>query len=177
MSCSIPCYRRHKVTHDGSDKSTGLESAPLPQDRPGTKQRAPKVDFTDFENDKDFQRLLSRYPLLKVQLQSIYALTLEPGPEDARSWNRECLPGFELSSRMSPNRGRGRGSRGRGRGGRDVVLPEMRQRGQWTQSKGDREALDVIKKMREDGGDARDVDNGMDEFITLCRMKFGSEPG
>lgn len=49
-----------------------------------------------------------------------------------------------------------------------MVLPEMRQRGQWTQSKGDTEALDVIKKMREDEGD------GMLEFVTLCRMKFGS---
>lgn len=122
------------------------------------------------------QRLLIRYPLLKVQLQAAYALTLEPGPDEARSWNRESLPGFEQPVDTHQRRGRGRGARvgrgGLGRGGRDLPVPEERQRGPWTQTKGSKEALDVIKRMREGERDDDEAE-GLREFITLCQIKFG----
>lgn len=134
------------------------------------------MDFTGFENDKDFQRLLSRFPLLKAQLQVTYALTLEPGPEDSRSWNRGTLPGFEQPSRGHQGRGRGRGFRGgrwgTARGGRDVAIPNERQHGNWTQAKGDKEALDVMKKMRESSGDDGEAGEVMREFVQLCQIKF-----
>ncbi|KAK5175368.1 uncharacterized protein LTR77_000507 [Saxophila tyrrhenica] len=174
--CPVSCYKPHKALHD--NEAPKDHSAQPPKDRPGTTQRVPKVDFTGFENDKDFKRLLARFPLLKVQLQAAYALTLEPGPEDARSWNRGSLPGFTQSLRGHRSRGRGRGFRGGryhggGRGGRDAVIPSERQHGAWTQAKGDKEALDVIKKMKEsDGDDDGDAGEGVREFVQLCQIKF-----
>lgn len=153
------------------------------RDRPGTTQRIPKVDFTGFENDKEFQRLLSRYPILKVQLQAIYGLTLEPGPDEARTWNRQRLPGFDpprLYSRGGRSRGRGRGrgdGRGGGRGGRFDPGPDEGEReyGAWTQAKGDKEALKVMKKLRGDDQQLTDLNEGMREFVELCQIRFGDK--
>lgn len=154
------------------------------QDRPGTTQRIPKADFTGFENDKEFQRLLTRYPLLKVQLQAVYGLTLEPGPDDARTWNRQRLPGFDppqFQSRGSRGRGRGRGRGSSGRGGargggfgKDEGRDE-REYGAWTQAKGDKEALEVMKKMRGEDEQLDDLHEGMTEFVELCRIRLGEE--
>ncbi|KAK3721711.1 hypothetical protein LTR37_002876 [Vermiconidia calcicola] len=179
--CSIACYKPHKQSHE-TTKDTVSSQAPVTtkRDRPGTTHRVPKLDFTGFENDKDFLRLLSRYPSLKVQLQMVYGLTLEPGPDEARSWNRGPLPGFAQQHMRGGARGRarGRGQRG-GRAGRgggyESFDPEERQRGPWTQEKGDKEGLGVIKKMRE-SGDEEDGE-GLREFIELCGIKFGGGGG
>ena len=184
VSCSIACYKTHKQVHEdekGAEESK--EQQPHhKRDRPGTTQRLPKVDFTGFERDQDFQCLMVRYQLLDVQLQGIYGLTLEPGPDEARTWNRQPLPGSQDAN--SPVRVRGRdrsrGDRvrrghrgGRGaRGGLDSVLDE-RQRGPWTQDKGDKEALAVIKKMREGREGEDDAAEGMREFVELCRLRYG----
>ena len=157
----------------------GTQKSQPKRDRPGTTQRIPKVDFAGFEHDKDFQRLLYRYPSLKVQLQTVYGLTLEPGPDEARTWNRQPLPGFQAPPVVRTNRGgrgRGRGDRG-GRGSRNHgwnSMPEERQRGAWSQAKGDKEALEVIKKMRGDEGEAGE---GLREFVELCRIKFADGSG
>ncbi len=137
----------------------------------------PKADFTGFENDVELERLLSRYPLLKVQLQGIYGLTLEPGPDEARSWNRQPLPGAVTSyhsSRGARGRGRGRGNFSNRGGYPGKTFPEQeREHGPWTQAKGDKEALSVIKNMRKDGSEKDDLCEGMREFIELCQIKFG----
>ena len=147
----------------------------------------PKVDFTGFEKDKEFIRILERYPLLKFQLQTIYGLTLEPGPEEARTWNKNplpSLPGYAPPAyRGSGSRGRGRGGRGdrggRNRGGwhaNEGPQAEDREHGRWTQEKGDREAVKMIAKMREGSGDWRSADEpaeGIREFVELVRMRFG----
>lgn len=172
----------HDDNKDDTLTPNAAEKQPI-RDRPGTTQRAPKVDFTGFENDKDFQRLLVRFPLLKVQLQTVYGLTLEPGPDEARSWYRQPLPGAETprphvrearDRRGVRARGRGRGSRG---GGRDkyeaTAAQDERQRGQWTQEKGDKEARSVIKNMRESTTEHDDQSEGMREFVELCRIRFG----
>lgn len=147
----------------------------------------PKVDFTGFEKDKEFIRLLERYPLLKVQLQTVYGLTLEPGPEEARTWNKYPLP--SLPGYVSPNH-RGSSSRGRARGGRgdrggrhrggwnsyEASQAEEREYGRWTSEKGDREAVKMIGKMQEGSGNWRREDEpaeGMREFVELVRMRFG----
>jgi zinc finger HIT domain-containing protein 3 len=141
------------------------------------------VDLTGFENDPEFKRLITRYPQLKTQLQVIYGLTLEPGPDDERSWNRRPLFA-DPTARGGHNRGRGRGHSRGGRGGRHGVkrgryeIPaEGRPRGSWTQDKGDKEALAVMKKMRAaaPNGLADAKTDGMREFIDLCLMKFGPD--
>ncbi|KAF2479153.1 hypothetical protein BDY17DRAFT_356557 [Neohortaea acidophila] len=178
--CSLACYKTHKSTHENDNAGEEGPEKKLPtlRDRPGTTQRAPKVDFTNFEADKDFQRLLARYPLLKVQLQTIYGLTLEPGPDEARSWNRRPLPGFAPPSfiaRGGRGRGRGTGRRGMndrgGRGGYDNASEE-RERGPWTQAKGDKEAVGVLAKMRTGNVGGEDVAEGMKEFIQLCPTAY-----
>ncbi|KAK3626129.1 hypothetical protein LTR56_020036 [Elasticomyces elasticus] len=192
--CPVYCYKSHKPQHS-ADQPTIIqqEQQQIKRDRPGTNQRVPKVDFTNFENDADFKRLLTRYPALKAQLQLAYALTLEPGASEKWSWNRQPL----LSSlypvpQTSRGRGRGRGGRGRydqqrgggrgmrgGRGGRGghghdrfEEPPEDREHGPWTQAKGDMEALRAVKKMR---GKDDEMAEGMREFVELCLIKFGPE--
>lgn len=119
-----------------------------------------------------------------MQLQAIYGLTLEPGPNEARTWNRQPLPGLSppnLPSRGGRGRGRGRNDLGHGgsRGGRygTATVGDEREYGPWTQTKGDKEALSVIKKMRGEGSELDDVSEGMKEFVELCRIKFGGEAG
>ncbi len=178
--CSIACYKPHKASHESETATVDSKPKQPTKDRPGTTQRVPKVDFTGFEDDKDFQRLLTRYPALRVQLQTIYALTLEPAPEDARSWNRTPLPGFDPPAHASRGRGRGRGFRGGrggfGRGGKDVSIPQGRQHGRWTQAKGDQEALDVIKRLRRAEDESEEAE-GLREFVALCQIKFGETTG
>lgn len=143
-------------------------------DRPGTTQRTPKVDFTGFEQDAELQRLLTRYPLLKIQLQVIYGLTLEPGPEDARTWNRSPLFGEHLNTQRGWNRGRGRGRAVRGRRDGEIRYAgweNERPRGPWTREKGEGEAMGLIGKMRA-GPREDELAEGMREFIELCKMKF-----
>lgn len=163
----------------------------MKRDRPGTTQRVPKVDFTGFEDDAEFKRLLKRYPLLKAQLQVIYGLTLEPGPDDKWTWNKQPLlpPPFSGAPRriFRGGAGRGRGMRGargmrggRGRGGYDRdggrEAFEERQHGLWTHEKGDKEALLAMKKMKTTGVGREDDERveGMREFVELCQIKFGS---
>ena len=54
-------------------------------------------------------------------------------------------------------------------------MPDERQRGPWTQDKGDKEALAVIKKMREGREGEDDAAEGMREFVELCRLRYGGE--
>lgn len=114
-----------------------------------------------------------------MQLQTIYGLTLEPGPDETRTWNRQPLPGLP---RPTPpfrgdarGRGRGRGDRGfkTGRGGFESTALEERQHGPWTQQKGDKEAMDVMKRIRESGGGEDEASEGMREFVELCQIRFG----
>lgn len=171
----------HKSAHEDEVFISKANHEPK-QDRPGTTQRVPKIDFTNFESDKDFSRLLARYPLLRTQLQAVYGLTLQPGPDETRTWNRGALPGFTAPRRgFDAGRGRARGRSARGqrgsRGGRGghEHMPDDRQHGPWTQEKGDKEALAVVKKMREGDGSSEDeAAEGMREFVELCQIKFVS---
>ena len=54
---------------------------------------------------------------------------------------------------------------------------DQREHGSWTQAKGDKEALSVVKKMIQEGGEADDMTEGTREFIELCRIKFDGENG
>lgn len=51
---------------------------------------------------------------------------------------------------------------------------DERQRGPWTQEKGDKEATLVMVRMRQGSEDDQKAE-GMREFIELCGMKFGLE--
>ena len=185
--CSLACYRLHKPTHENESNDQSITPAQPKKDRPGTTQRVPKIDFTGFEKDSELLRLLKRYPLLQLQLQTVYGLTLEPGPEDSRTWNKQPLPplpGYDAPAPPPPTRGcgshRGRGGRGNRRGGgrHQEDGREQREHGRWTQEKGDREASKVLAKMREgDGTDGDDVAEGVREFVELVRLRFGEKDG
>ena len=89
-SCSIACYKSHKPVHAAEEQTpatptpltatsvipvdTAAESKPKPRRRPGGN----KPDFTDFDNDPVLADLLRKYPKLRIQLQSVYGLMLEP---------------------------------------------------------------------------------------------------
>ncbi|RMZ14783.1 hypothetical protein D0864_00086 [Hortaea werneckii] len=208
-SCSLACYKRHQPLHNTATTTTSSSSEdptttttqppqstipssrPQPdRPRPGTnhRRRVPpnKADFTHFATDPDFIALLHRYPRLKIQLSAVYALTLEPGPEDARTWWREALPGDAIPSTSPGFHLRGRGGRrgGRGRGGSgvggDARTPAEggRQHGVWTAEKGEKEALGVMRRMRmgnqNGGGGGGDKAEGLKEFVELCILRFGS---
>ena len=155
-SCSIACFKQHKETHanDPPKEQTAQPTQPLPSEPtslPAVRNALPgstrKIDFTGFESDPELLRLLSRYPNLRIQLQSVYGLTLEPPPQEQRSF--------------SSFRGRGRG---RGRGG-------FHQQSHWSQAKGDKEATESFRNMRSVDGD----DQALAEFVQLLKMRFGTE--
>lgn len=155
-SCSIACFKQHKETHanDSNQKappakvdSAHIEAIPLTA--PSTTANAPlgrskKINFAGFESDPELLRLLSRYPNLRIQLQSVYGLTLEPPPA-----------GMSNSYR----------GRGRGRGGR------FNQQSHWSQAKGDKEATESFKNMRNAESDAQ----ALTEFVQLLKMRFAPD--
>jgi hypothetical protein len=158
-SCSIACFKQHKESHatdPPKERSSQTvqpaqtipsESISLPAARNPLPGSSKKIDFTGFESDPELLRLLSRYPNLRIQLQSVYGLTLEPPPQEQRSF--------------SSFRGRGRG---RGRGG-------FQQQSHWSQAKGDKEATESFKNMRNVDGD----EQALAEFVQLLKMRFASE--
>ncbi|KAI7353894.1 hypothetical protein KC354_g11351 [Hortaea werneckii] len=213
--CSLACYKQHQPLHATTSSSSSSEekekssttqpqqqpqqptapsSSRQRQDRPGPNRRGPKIDMTRFDSDPAFLALLHRYPRLRIQLQALYALTLEPGPEEARTWSRQPLPGESAPATGTGfgQRGRGgrRGGRGRGRGGGsgfggNATPSEGRQHGPWTVEKGEKEALGTMKKMRVGsqnnngssggGGGGGDKAEGLKEFVELCLLRFGPE--
>ncbi|KAF2154170.1 hypothetical protein K461DRAFT_292839 [Myriangium duriaei CBS 260.36] len=161
--CSIACYKTHKPIHaDNAEKPitatplTAISTDSAPIQAPSTSQpplRHPlthKPDFSGFESDEILLDLLRKDPKLRIKLQSVYGLTLEPPPATSRG-------GF---------RG-GRGGRGawRGRGGGSGSSGG----GSWTQAKGDAEALEKLAVLRGDEGE----EGGVAEFIRLVGMRFG----
>ncbi|TIA21793.1 hypothetical protein D6C83_08111 [Aureobasidium pullulans] len=92
--CSIACFKQHKETHaNDPPKEKPAPAQPIAAETttvPTTTRNAlpgstKKVDFTNFESDPELLRLLSRYPNLRIQLQSVYGLTLEPPPQEQPS--------------------------------------------------------------------------------------------
>ncbi|GAB7362513.1 hypothetical protein MBLNU230_g2833t1 [Neophaeotheca triangularis] len=169
--CSLLCYKPHKASHE-EEVQTSAPALQLSESTPNStgSQRQPKKDFSGFENDPDFLRLLTRYPMLKYQLQATYAMTVEPGPDDARTWTRHP---YNLPPGPT-NRGRGRGRGNFGRGHGHGQSDEDRQYGAWSREKGDKEALSIIKKARSED-DESEMAEGMREFVMLCRMRFGDK--
>ncbi|QIW97108.1 hypothetical protein AMS68_002626 [Peltaster fructicola] len=176
--CSIACYKPHKAQHEESKAHTAdtttIEPTQARVDRPGTTRRVQKQSFAGFEQDAEFQRLLQRYPKLQIQLQGVYALTMDPGPEEERGWNRPQLPLIDRSN-TAQRGGRGRGRfMTRGRGGRSAPYepPEGRQRGRWSKEKGDLEAMFVMRKVQDESS-SQEMSDGMQEFVELVRMRYG----
>ncbi|KAF2720643.1 hypothetical protein K431DRAFT_205900, partial [Polychaeton citri CBS 116435] len=191
--CSLDCYKTHKPTHPEpppsalTTSSSASEAFKLPpRDRPGTTRRIAKPTFEDFEADPELSRLLRRYPQLKAQLGAVYAMTLEPGVEDMRGWNRvpkEFTANSIGGSGGGGRRGRGRGGRGRGMGRMverrrwfDAEKEDDRQMGVWTKEKGDKEGLGILRRGRAGGNGRTDEEEraeGFREFVELCQLRFG----
>ena len=159
-SCSIPCFKEHKITHsDSAPTPTAAPEPDLPNPpppKPLPKYLRSRIDFSKLATNEKYKDLLKRYPTLLSTLQRIYAATIEPDPE--QEWRRQ---------RAFQNwRGRGRGGRGRGsdRGGGP----------KWTQKKGDADALRDLKRIRErDNGD--EEMEGVGEFVRLVGELFGEK--
>ncbi|KXT07296.1 hypothetical protein AC578_407 [Pseudocercospora eumusae] len=172
--CSIACYKSHKTTHEGEQEHTAPQPAPPAtttdnQKLNHSKTAQRKSPYADFEHDPDFKLLMQRYPELYYELSAVFALTLEPGPDDQRTWRDSGLFS-EPHEQRSSFRG-GRGGRSRNRGGRQHGEHDEKLRGPWTREKGDRQAQDVMHRLRH--VDDEEVSEGMVEFIKLCGIKFG----
>lgn len=151
-SCSIACYKVHKVDHtDGIKPQTTaapLTRPPASQSTvPASQTKSKRPNFSGLESDADLVRLMERYAGLRIQLQSVYGLTLEPHPDEPRQQ---------------------RHTRGRGnyRGG----FQARPSHGQWTKEKGDKEAVGLFRSQRE-GVESE----GLEEFLQLLKMKYGTE--
>ncbi|GAB7337265.1 hypothetical protein MBLNU457_g2634t1 [Dothideomycetes sp. NU457] len=157
LSCSIGCYKTHKVEHATDAPKEANEPGIKPPEQtatqtPATKRAlvgSKKVDFTDLENDQQLREMLTKHEGLRIQLQSVYGYTLEPPPDERRSQRSF------------------RGGRG-GRGGRDFM--PSKQHISWTQAKGDKEAQGHLKRLRE-----ADEDGGIAEFVRLIEMRYSKD--
>ncbi|GAB7352793.1 hypothetical protein MBLNU459_g3414t1 [Dothideomycetes sp. NU459] len=175
--CSIPCFKSHKDSHaqhvdvqeEKPDQSATIPVAPAVRTSTTTttnNNSNKKPDFAGFEDDPDLARLMARYPGLRIQLQSVYGLTLEPPPQD-----RHDRPHFQ----------RGRGGRGRGAWrGRGRPYPEHQQQlpraSNWTQAKGDKEAQESFRKMRDAEGEGEGGGGaGLAEFVQLLKIKYRAD--
>ncbi|KAM3418556.1 hypothetical protein BST61_g4533 [Cercospora zeina] len=190
--CSVACNKTHKTTHEQEATTIASQTSAVAQQdstadgrqlasQQNDKSRLPeKSKFDGFENDAEFKRLLTRYPHLRYQIQLVYGVTIEPGPEDAYTWGKQKW--FDDGSNPQRSKGfRGRGGRGRGgfrggfQSGRDNTMDELpveeRQHGPWTQTKADKQGLDLIKKLRE--VNHIELSEGMREFTKLCVIRFG----
>ncbi|EME88071.1 uncharacterized protein MYCFIDRAFT_18109, partial [Pseudocercospora fijiensis CIRAD86] len=176
--CSIPCYKSHKTTHSSEENAPRSTSTSLPEART-TETHKPsqtpqkKSPYANFENDQDFKLLMQRYPKLHHELSAVFAMTLEPGPEDQRTWRESGLFSEHRDDRRSSFFRGGRGGRSRNRGAHHHQQGEHDEklRGPWTREKGDRQAQDVMHRLR--NVDDEEVSEGMVEFIKLCGIKFG----
>jgi hypothetical protein len=170
-SCSIPCFKQHKVTHTDTaptSPTTTLNLPNPPPPKPLPKYLRSRIDFSQLATNPKFRDLLNRHTSLLPTLQRIYAATIEPDPDEVRSQRA-----------VQTWRGRGRGSRGRGfgrggfgggrgaRGGRDEPP-------KWTQKKGDGDALRGLKRIRE-GGNGDGEREGIGEFVRLVEEMFGEK--
>ncbi|GAM84403.1 hypothetical protein ANO11243_023980 [Dothideomycetidae sp. 11243] len=154
--CSIPCYKTHKQIHADTTAPAPVAASPLTAtsttsiaDIPAPKPRrhkAAKPDFSVLESDPILADLMRKNPSLRIKLQSVYGLTLEPLPPAAAKGG--FRPGY---------RGRG-GFRG-GMGGQQ----------HWTPAKGDAEALERLGRLRTDDGE----DGAVAEFVRLVGLRFG----
>lgn len=107
-------------------------------------------------------------------------MTLEPGPDSQRTWRNDTEKLFSDDSSHHPparhHRGGFSGRGGRGRGAhhhqqRQHDVGDEKLRGPWNREKGDRQARDVLARLKQEG-DA-EVSEGLAEFVTLCAIKFG----
>ena len=162
-SCSLPCFKSHKVTHVDTLLTPPAPSEPSipqpPPPAPTPRYLKKKTDFSVLTTNPKFQYLLKTHPTLLSSLQRVYAKTIEPDPEDVARRLR-------LERQFS----RGRGGRGRGRGGRWNNRDEEPRR--WTQKKGDADAMGLLKGIRDGKGREKEKES-MAEFVTLVEEIFG----
>ncbi|KAF7190201.1 hypothetical protein HII31_08532 [Pseudocercospora fuligena] len=176
-SCSIACYKSHKTIHEGEEgaapsASTSPPGKPAADNQKLNQSKTPqrKSPYADFENDPDFKLLMQRYPKLYYELSAVFALTLEPGPDDQRTWRDSGLFSEPHEQRSSFRGGRG-GRSGNRRGHHQQAEHDEKLRGPWTREKGDRQAQDAMHRLRH--VDDEEISEGMVEFIKLCGIKFG----
>lgn len=195
----MPCSKVHKTSHEEDTPVQVVPSADTAS-QPGQSAEKPgqlfparhnesaqttvnsQSGFEGFENDAELKRLLSRFPHLKYELQLVYGVTIEPGPDDAHTWAKQkWLDDGNAQPRSKGSRSRG----GRGRGGfkcgghrgghgdmaGELPVVEDRLHGPWTQAKGNKQGTGYIRKLQEVSHP--ELSEGMLEFVRLCAMRFG----
>ncbi|RMZ74299.1 HIT finger domain [Pyrenophora seminiperda CCB06] len=173
--CSLACFKTHKPTH--SEPSTSSLPTPShnepalsqPSQPPAPTPRYLKhrVDFSLLASNPKFQTLLKTHPALLPSLQRVYAKTIQPNPEDER--RRRMLERSAFRGRGTRGRRRGRGG---GRGGRGGWNGHEEREERWTQKKGDKDAMGVLKEIR--SAQTREGDkDAMAQFVGLVDELFG----
>ena len=169
-SCSLACYKLHKVTHEIDSRISPI-AAPCPPLKAIVDISTPSIvekpspnplppgSFQVLVESEELKRLLSTDVTIAPRLREIYNASLEPSQEELerRHQDREL--------RMS--RGRGRG--GRGRGGREQVRGGASIRA-WTKERGLRDALYWLRRREEE-----ENSDGLEAFrelvLKLCPVK------
>ncbi|KAI4695461.1 uncharacterized protein J4E84_002088 [Alternaria hordeiaustralica] len=168
--CSLSCFKSHKTTHPETTSVAPKPAEPaLPQPPPPApvpRYLKKRTDFAVLATNPKFQALLKTHPALLPSLQRVYAKTIKPDPE-AESRRRM----------LERNASRGRGMRGRGRGawrgGRGGFNGGQEKKEEyWTQKKGDKDAMEELKGIREGEGKEGEKD-AMAEFVGLVEELFG----
>ncbi|MCJ1352203.1 MAG: hypothetical protein MMC33_002187 [Icmadophila ericetorum] len=173
-NCSIDCYKQHKPIHSDINQehkpsAPTIEASSIStvsvtgKDAPAPTSSL-KDSFQSLLSSPTLQQLYLRYPLLKSQLQSVYAHTVErhddsapvgADEDDVGDYHPENEDGDGDSpdrSRSWRGRGRGRGrgyGRGRGRGGKRGGRERGRERAPWTQERGWKRAMREMQRVRD----------------------------
>ncbi|KAI4949080.1 hypothetical protein J4E91_005543 [Alternaria rosae] len=168
-NCSLLCFKSHKTTHPDTTSVAPKPAGPaLPQPPPPApvpRYLKKRTDFSVLATNPKFQELLKTHPTLLPSLQRVYAKTIKPDPEAER--RRRMLE--QNASRGRGMRGRGRGARRGGHGGWNGGQGKEEK---WTQKKGDKNAMEELKGIREGEGNEGEKD-AMAEFVGLVEELFG----
>ena len=116
------------------------------------------TSYSNLLSSQQLQRLFLKYPLLRAQIKLVYKAALEPSRELSQE---NCEHHQQFKGRNDSDRHRGRG---RVRGGGRAKLQNERINSPWTQERGMKHAVRLLKDIT---GRNDKVGTGMEEFSKL----------
>lgn len=84
------CFKSHKIEHDSTteirkDTATVVKAHNDEEDEKSL-TKSSGTGFAGLETDTDLQNLLKQHDGLRLQIQSVYGMTLEPDPSSRRAY-------------------------------------------------------------------------------------------